>query len=75
LRVEGDHLHVKTSDVHVIGLTGGGDRWQCGTERTSEPGTTIAEAEFDLTPFRGAYCRVVATDGDGKRAWSNPLWP
>jgi histidinol phosphatase-like PHP family hydrolase len=75
LRVEGDRLHVKTSDVHTIGLTGGGDRWQCGTERTSEPGATIAEAEFDLTPFRGAYCRVVAIDGSGKRAWSNPIWP
>ena len=72
LRVEGNRLHVKTSDVHVIGLTGGGDRWLSGTERTSEPGATIAAAEFDLTPFRGAYCRVVAIDGDGKRAWSTP---
>jgi len=32
LLVEGDCLHVRTSDVHVIGLTGGGDRWQSGME-------------------------------------------
>jgi hypothetical protein len=75
LRVEGDRLHVKTSDVHVIALTGGGDRWQSGTERMSERGASIAEADFDLTPFRGSYCRIIAIDRDGRRAWSNPLWP
>ena len=75
LRVDGDRLRVQTSDVRMIGLTGGGDRWQRGAERTGDDGVTIAEAEFDLTPFRGAYCRVVVIDGNGQRAWSNPIWP
>jgi hypothetical protein len=75
LRVEGGCLHVRTSGVRAIGLTGGGDRWLRGTERTSQASETIAEAEFDLAPFRGAYCRVVAIDREGKRAWSNPIWP
>lgn len=75
LLVEGGRLHVRTSGVHAIGLTGGGDRWLSGTERVSQGGATITEAEFDLTPFRGAYCRVVAIDREGKRAWSNPIWP
>lgn len=75
LRREGDRLHVETSAVAMIGLTGGGDRWQRGTERTGEPDATIVDATFDLTPFRGAYCRVIAADAQGRRAWSNPIWP
>lgn len=70
-----NRLRVATSEVHVIALTGGGDRWRSGPERTGQGGTTIAAAEFDLTPFRGAYCRVVAVDRDGKRARSTPIWP
>jgi hypothetical protein len=71
---EGDCLHVRTSEVSVIALTGGGDRWQSGMEQMSEPGGTIAAAEFELTPFPGAFCRVVAIDEHGRRAWSNPIW-
>jgi hypothetical protein len=33
------------------------------------------EAEFDLTPFRGSYCRVTVVDPAGRQAWSNPVWP
>lgn len=75
LRLEGDRLRVETGDAAAIGLTGGGDRWQSGTERTGEAGASLTEAEFDLSPFRGSYCRVVAIDRGGKRAWSNPIWP
>ncbi len=70
--LDGGRLRVETSDAYAISLTGGGDRWQSGRERTGEP---IAEAEFDLTPFRGSYCRVTVVDAAGKRAWSNPIWP
>jgi hypothetical protein len=75
LLVDGDRLHVQTSDAYAITLTGGGDRWQSGSHRTGEGGEPITEADFDLDPFRGAYCRVTVVDSAGRRAWSNPIWP
>jgi hypothetical protein len=75
LLVDGKRLHVETSDAYAITLTGGGDRWLSGTARTSEGGEPIAEADFDLSPFRGSYCRVTVVDSCGRRAWSNPIWP
>ncbi len=75
LRVEGDKLHVETGEAYAISLTTGGDRWQSGEERTNRDGTSLSEATFDLTPFRGSYCRVTVVDQSGRRAWSNPIWP
>ena len=70
--VDGDRLRAASSDAYAITLTGGGDRWQSGQVRTGEP---ITEAEFDLAPFRGSYCRVTVVDSAGRRAWGNPIWP
>ena len=75
LLAEGEQLWVQASDVYAITLTGSGDRWQSGQTRTSEGGGPIREAEFDLSPFRGSYCRVTVVDPAGRRAWSNPIWP
>ena len=75
LLLEGEHLQVETSEAYAISLTGGGDRWQSGQQRTSERGETIAGADFDLAPFRGSYCRVTVVDPEGRKAWSNPIWP
>jgi hypothetical protein len=44
----------ETSEAYAISLTGGGDRWQSGSERHGEVGAPIMEAEFDLAPFRGS---------------------
>ena len=73
LLVEGNKLLVRTSEAYAISLTTGGDRWQSGEERHNPTGP-ISEAEFDLEPFHGSYCRVTVVDTDGKRAWSNPVW-
>ncbi|HEX6709588.1 MAG TPA: hypothetical protein VF068_04590 [Rubrobacter sp.] len=75
LFVDSDRLRVETSDAYAISLTGGGDRWQSAEERNSTDGEPITEAVFDLTPFRGSYCRVTVVDAQGRRAWGNPLWP
>jgi hypothetical protein len=75
LLLNGGTLHVETSEAYAISLTGGGDRWQSGQERHSADGEPITEAEFDLTPFRGSYCRVTVVDPAGRSAWSNPVWP
>jgi hypothetical protein len=71
----GERLRVETSEAYAISLTGSGDRWQRGQERTSEGGEPITQADLDLTPFRGSYCRVTVVDPQGRRAWSNPIWP
>jgi predicted metal-dependent phosphoesterase TrpH len=75
LLVDGDDLYVQTSEAYAITLTGSGDRWLSGTDRTSQRGASISEAEFDLSPFRGSYCRITVVDPAGRRAWSNPVWP
>ena len=75
VRSTGERLRVETSEAYAISLTGSGDRWQRGQERTSEGGEPITRAELDLTPFRGSYCRVTVVDPQGRRAWSNPIWP
>ncbi|MDQ4002032.1 MAG: phosphotransferase, partial [Actinomycetota bacterium] len=72
LIVDDERLRVATSEAYAISLTTGGDRWQSGSERTGE---AVVEAEFDLAPFRGSYCRVTVVDPAGRRAWSNPIWP
>ena len=73
--LDGERLRVETSEAYAISLTGGGDRWQSGQERTSDNGEPITRADFDLAPFRGSYCRVTIVDIAGRRAWSNPIWP
>jgi hypothetical protein len=75
LLVDDERLRVETSAVYAISLTGSGDRWQSGQERHSADGEPISEAEFDLAPFRGSYCRVTVVDQAGRQAWSNPIWP
>jgi hypothetical protein len=75
LIVDGGRLHVETGEAYAISLGGGGDRWQSGSERHGEIGPPIMEAEFDLAPFRGSYCRVTVVDQAGRRTWSNPIWP
>jgi hypothetical protein len=75
LVVDDDRLCIRTSEAYAISLTGAGDRWQSGQERHSADGKPISEAEFDLVPFRGSYCRVTVVDPAGRQAWSNPIWP
>ena len=74
LLLDGNRLRVETSAAYAISLTGGGDRWQSGQERTSKDGEPITEAALDLAPFGGSYCRVTVVDPAGRRAWSNPIW-
>jgi hypothetical protein len=55
-------------------LGGAGDRWLDGSSVFDESGGVVSEASFDVSPFRGSYCRVTVVDADGRRAWSNPVW-
>jgi len=69
LRVAAGRLRVKTSPVRSIALVSVPGR---GARAFGRNGRNIATAEFDL-PSRGRYCRIEATDRDGKIAWSNPI--
>jgi hypothetical protein len=71
----GHTLQVSTSPAYCIGIGSGGDHWLDATEHRAEAGALITEATFDLSPFRGSYCRVTVISADGRRAWSNPIWP
>jgi hypothetical protein len=75
LELDGGRLHVETTPAYSITLGGSGDRWLQADSRIDEEGRPIAAASFDLAPFRGSFCRVTVSDADGRRAWSNPVWP
>jgi hypothetical protein len=66
LEREGDIVRVGASPARSIVLAGPGSK--------SRPvhGSGIVEAEFDLAPFAGSWCRLVVTAEDGKRAWTQP---
>jgi hypothetical protein len=74
LELDGDSLHVTTGPVHAIALGGAGDRWLDGSSVFDESGGPVSEGTFDVSPFRGSFCRVTVIDADGRRAWSNPVW-
>lgn len=63
---DGDLLRVATSPVRSIALAGP------GSKARQVHGEGLVEAEFDLSPFAGSWCRLVVTQADGKRAWTQP---
>jgi hypothetical protein len=75
MELDGERLRVSTSPAHAIALGGAGDRWLDATSVLDENGGLVSEGEFELAAFRGSYCRVTVIDADGRRAWSNPIWP
>jgi hypothetical protein len=75
LELDGEELHVATSPAQAIALGGAGDRWLEASTVLDERGGPVSEAAFDLTAFRGSYCRVTVIDADRRQAWSNPIWP
>ena len=72
LAVEGERLKVQTSEAYAITLTGSGDRWLSGKDRTSQGGEAITEAEIELSPFRGSYCRITVVDSRGPQSLEQP---
>ena len=64
----GDHLHFETSPVDRLHLVGRGPR------QVAVTGRGLTRARLPLEKVAGAWCRAIAIDADGKRAWTNPLW-
>lgn len=75
LALEGATLRVACSPCARILLTGPSGLWRRWRWRLAAPGEPpLTEAAFALDAFRGTFCRVTLVDGDGRRAWSNPIW-
>jgi hypothetical protein len=67
--IDGDEIRVACSPSRVIFATG------LGSATRHLRGDTLNSASFPLEPFAGSYVRITVIDADGKRAWSNPIWP
>jgi hypothetical protein len=76
LALDGDELRLACSPCARVLLTGPGRLWRRWRWRVAAPGAPpLTEAAFDVSDFRGSFCRVTVVDADGRRAWSNPIWP
>jgi histidinol phosphatase-like PHP family hydrolase len=71
VRVDGDRVHVSCGPVRAVALTGV-HGWRSDV---AEGDPTLEEAVLDLGKLASPYWRVTVTDVDGKRAWTNPVWP
>lgn len=67
-----DHAHVtvRSSPVRGMAVLGRGSRSE---QIDFGPGPEV-EARLPIAQFRGDWCRVVVMDGDGRQAWTNPVW-
>ncbi len=76
LTLDGETLRVACSPCARVLLTGPSRLWRRWRWRLAEPGgPPLTEAAFATSDFRGSFCRVTVVDGDGRRAWSNPIRP
>jgi len=69
IAVEDGELAVRCSPAASVMLLGPASRAAC------VHGTDLTGARLPLGKFAGGWARLVVTDADGRRAWSNPLWP
>jgi predicted metal-dependent phosphoesterase TrpH len=68
--VDGDRVNVSTSPARAIALTGI-HGWRSDVKISD----VLHEATLDLGKLRSPYWRITVTDADGRRAWTNPVWP
>ena len=45
-----------------------------GSVRAYKRGDGITRAEFPISPFLNAFCRITVLDEKGNRAWTSPIW-
>ena len=67
--IRGGRIQVNCSPVVAIFASGR------GSVARQARGERLTETSFPVDPFRGAYVRITIIDAEGRRAWSNPLWP
>ena len=64
----GQRLWLRCSPANRVFLLGGPAKYVA----LGEQGVT--EAEFDLSAWESPYARVLVRDGEGRKAWTNPVW-
>jgi len=52
-----------------------GDKDVAISTRPSRADDEVTEVTFDLSLYRDSWCRITVIDADGRRAWTNPIWP
>lgn len=65
---DGARLHVAcTPAVSVIAVG-------TGRRTVREHGDGLTRVALPMADLEGGWCRVIVTDANGRRAWTNPLW-
>lgn len=67
---DGDRVHVASSPARAVALTG-----IHGWRSDVVIGEAVERATLDLGKLRSPYWRLTVTDAEGRRAWTNPVWP
>lgn len=68
IRIDETAVTVRCSPASVIALQGRGSKSQ------REMGDQLQMATLPLKRFEASWFRVTIIDGQGRRAWSNPIW-
>ena len=68
ITIDGTTLHVGTSPVERVILVADNHQAQFFA------GAGLTMASFDLASLDSDFFRIVAMDGQGRCAWSNPIW-
>jgi hypothetical protein len=68
LRVDRDEIEVSCSKAASVMLLGRGSR----AEQVLAP--LKERVRLPSSKFKGDFVRAVVVDGQGRRAWSNPVW-
>lgn len=66
--IDGDNVEVRCSPARAISIMGRASKSE------STMGEAMTSATFPIRRFKGSWFRVTVIDGDGRRAWSNPVW-
>lgn len=64
----GQRLWLRCSPANRVFLLGGPATFVALREQG------VTEAEFDLSEWQSPYARVLVRDGEGRKAWTNPVW-
>ena len=65
---DGDDVAVRCSPARAISIM------VRASKSASTMGEAMTDATFPIRRFKGSWSRVTVIDGDGRRAWSNPVW-
>ena len=72
LYLEDGMLHIKTSPVHRISVSGIG-RQVCFV-MPEDPDETVTEASINVSGMLPDFIRVTVTDTHGRQAWTQPIY-